>query len=278
MARIALPDAGSVSDGMFPPADKIDQQAHEQFIGESFAGWENGLVPGECVVSFFRASERDSNYYHAVTNMCRTAFKYDTTGNYRRPLIKLNGNPFPMNAEYITMAQKMGLPSSNGYISIDDYKRRMKGGNVHPSGGASIWDDFISNYKSFHPKSAEIVACKANAAQATQTLAAAQALTDKHALELAQLAVEKREVTELQRGCREEREQLEAAKKSFKKRLKVVAQREQAVSVREQLAEVAAKLEQAAMELLDACDTVEKDLIGGMVGKVLEKLGQVTTE
>ena len=83
---------------------------------------------------------------------------------------------------------------------------------------------------------------------------------------------------DLQRGRREEREQLEATKNSFKKRLKVVAQREQAVSVREQLAEVAAKLEQAAMEFLDACDAVEKDLIGGMVGKVLEKLGQVNSE
>ena len=225
MARIALPDAGSVSDGMFPPVDKIDQQAHERFIGESFPGWENGLVPGECVVSFFQASEGRSKFCHAVTNMCRTAFKYYDDSYGQRPPIKLNGNPFPMNAEYITMAQKTGLPSSSGYISIDNYRSRMKG-ETHPRDGASIWDDFISNYKAFHPKSAEIVACKASAAQATQTLAAAQALTDKHALELAQLAVEKREVTDLQRGCREEREQLEAAKKSFQKRLKVVAQRE----------------------------------------------------
>ena len=64
-------------------------------------------------------------------------------------------------------------------------------------------------------------------------------------------------------------------KASLVKRMQRVAKREQSVEVGEQLTAVRAQLEAAGTELLDACDTVEKDLVGRSIAAALETLESV---
>ena len=62
------------------------------------------------------------------------------------------------------------------------------------------------------------------------------------------------------------------------KQLQRVAQRERTVEVGEQLTDVRAKLEAAGTNLLDACDTVEQELVGAMITAALDTLEGVKCE
>lgn len=57
-----------------------------------------------------------------------------------------------------------------------------------------------------------------------------------------------------------------------------VAEREQATNIRDEFEDVRSQLAHAADALMDACDTVEKDLVGGLITKATSLLSSVTKE
>ena len=77
---------------------------------------------------------------------------------------------------------------------------------------------------------------------------------------------------ESREACAADRAALEKEKAKVVKQLQRVAHRERTVEVKEQLTDVRAKLEEAGTTLLDACDTVEQELVGEMITAALDML------
>ncbi len=149
-----------------------------------------------------------------------------------------------------------------------EYVEIMKSVPQGPGNMQCPYKVLLEQYKAFNPHVAYTLKTQEMLRSAAQKLKKAEDLRETNEQQLAQVAAGKKAVADGQASNVKE-------KASLVKRMQRVAKREQEVEVGEQLTSVRAQLEAAGIELLDACDTVEKELVGRSITAALEALESV---
>ena len=238
MARMAAPDVETVPTQMFPSKEEVGLSSYSW--GQQVPG---SLLPDESIVACVSNSGSNSQSYFCVTNMCRTCCVYRSSLQQA----KWAGNPLAMSREYIEIMKAV----PNG-----------------PGNAQCPYTVLVEKYKAFNPHVAYTIKTQEMLREAARKLEQAEELRDTNERQLAEVAEGRKSVAAGQAANDKERA-------SLVKRMQRVAKREQSVEVGEQLTAVRAQLEAAGTELLDACDTVEKDLVGRSIAAALETLESV---
>ena len=152
---------------------------------------------------------------------------------------------------------------SREYVEI---VKEVQKSNTNPE--QCPFTSIVEKYKAFNPHVEYTIKTQEMLRDAARKLEQAERLRDTNERQLA-------EVTEGLKAVAAGQAANDKEKASLVKRMQRVAKREQSVEVGEQLTAVRAQLEAAGTELLDACDTVEKDLVGRSIAAALETLESV---
>jgi hypothetical protein len=237
---MAAPDVEAVPSQMFPGVDTPPHPQAESLTLQT-------LMPGECVVGCTNDDKNNNGYYGywIVTNLCRLGRSPGNPNDRRSYPTQLTGDPLPMSHEYIEIMKAVS-------------------GNVP----TCPFTPLLEKYKAFNPHVEYTVQTQEMLRDAARKLEQAEGLRDTNERQLAEVAEGRKAVAAGQAANDKE-------KASLVKRMQRVAKRERSVEVGEQLTAVRAQLETAGTELLDACDTVEKDLVGRSIAAALEALESV---
>jgi hypothetical protein len=240
------------TSALFPVYDKskiLQKKIHEHI--RPYISLDT-LLPGEMIVAQFDvvSSCRQTSVYHTCTSFGRKGtLKHWRCGGACNGSITFSGEVVPLTKEYteILLHYSESFFSSNGY---------------------EFFDNLLATYQKNYPLASEMY-------KNNQIL---QDLNDRNiAIEVRETALALAEQKNIEERKENESNKLSLvlAKEQLKKRLKSIAIREKEMCLKNSISDMREVIRKASIQLIDACDTVDNELIGHMVQGVLDKLDNI---
>lgn len=211
------------------------------------------LLPNEMIVKIVCAATDSSSSSNRPTYLIFTSFGRQASVSYHYSetsyKLVLTGQPIPLTNEYIELARHY-----SGYQSPHIY-----------STGGTYFEKLVATYRKHYPLASDMqknhILIEELKSQQSITSSMIEDYNNKSKI----LEVEKEVFTK-------DKQDLICATTQLKKRLKVVALRENECNMRYTISEARTKIVSYALKLLDSCDTVDNEIIGCMVQQIIDDL------
>jgi len=209
------------------------------------------LLPKETIIACVPIHRNQHVSHQLFTSLGRHAMVRYTTSSYDTPTgvypIDITGDPVPLTSEYIEIAKMIKYPC----IMRTDF-----------------FDKLLEIYKTHYPLASDMQKNDSMIKELKSQQSVTIALHDD-VLAKSEILEDNQQIYE------QERKELAFEKEQLKKRLQAVATREKECDIRHNISNIRSELIGGATALLDACDTVENEIIGSMVERAIETINSI---
>jgi hypothetical protein len=258
---------------------KIINQPYEPIRKNLCQMLSNVLLPKETIIACVPISKPICNNEDRFSIVCHQLFtslgrqadvRYNI-GSYLRiegfsPIESITGDPLPLTSEYIEI-----IKMYNSSIQANAYYRDTQ--------RTDFFDKLLRVYKTHYPLASDmqkndsmIKDLKLQQSVTTALHEDMQSVTNglhEDMLTNSKILEDKQTIYE------QEKNELDFEKKQLKKRLQAVAKREKESDIRHNISNIRSELIIGATTLLDACDTVENEIIERMVERAIGTINSI---